>query len=62
MNTTPAAPWERCRPCTAPVKIWRPVPGASEPRWLMSGWVAECPIRPRIETSAIMAGKIAWMP
>ncbi len=34
-------------------------PGATEPMFSSSGSVAESPIRPMIETSAMIAGKIA---
>jgi hypothetical protein len=61
-NRMPAAPWLFWRLVIALVKICFPGPGASEFRLLRSGWVAECPISPRIETSARSAGKIASTP
>jgi hypothetical protein len=44
------------------VRIWCTDPGASFPRLLKRGCVAACPINPRIDTSAMIAGKIANTP
>ena len=41
------------------VKISFAGPGATVPSSSSSGWVADSPTRPRIETSTISAGKIA---
>ncbi len=61
-KTTPAAPRVRSSPWTAPVKMCWAGPGAILPRFVISGPVAEGPISPRMETMAISAGKMAWMP
>ena len=62
MKKTPAAPWLPWRFSIALVKISLPGPGATLPRLSISGWVADSPISPRIETSTISAGKIDRMP
>ncbi len=62
MNRMPAAPRLRCRFWIALAKIWWTDPGASLLRLAISGWSAEVPISPRIETSAMIAGKMASTP
>jgi len=62
MKITPAAPRLLLRFSIALVKIVLAGPGATLLRFSISGWVAEWPTRPRIETSAMMAGKIASTP
>jgi hypothetical protein len=61
-NRMPAAPWLFCRFLIAFVKMSLAGPGATLPRLSISGWVAEWPTSPRIETSASSAGKIARIP
>jgi hypothetical protein len=62
MNRTPAVPW--CPPTLwiALVKIVFAGPGATVARLLISGYVAECPIRPRTETITMIIEKIASTP
>jgi hypothetical protein len=62
MKTTPAVPWLFCKFWIALVKIVFAGPGATLPRFSISGCVAEWPTSPRTETSAIIAGKIASTP
>ena len=57
----PAAPWLLFKFWIALVKMLFAGPGATVPIFSISGSVAECPIRPRTETSAMIAGKIARM-
>jgi hypothetical protein len=59
---TPAAPWLFCRFWSAVVRISFAGPGATWLRLSSSGCVAELPISPRIETSAISAGNIERIP
>ena len=62
MKSTPEVPRLRWMFSIALVKMLFAGPGATLPRFSISGCVAECPIKPRIETSAIKAGKIAKTP
>jgi len=57
------APPRLCvRPFKAFSKILLAGPGAKLPRFVRSGLVADSPIRPTIETSAISAGNIDRIP
>jgi hypothetical protein len=62
MNRMLAPPRLSVSPCRALARILWAGPGAKPPRLSRSGLVAESPIRPRIETSAIRAGKIERTP
>ena len=62
MNATPAVPRLFAICLTASPMIWLAEPGASLLRLSSSGWVAECPTSPRIDTSTISAGNSASTP
>ena len=62
MKRIPAAPRLCCMLVIALVRIWCTDPGASLLRLSINGCVADGPISPRIETSAMSAGKIARIP
>ncbi len=62
IRTTPAVPCWLWMFWVALVKICLAGPGATALRLSISGWVADGPTRPRIESKAISAGKIARTP
>ena len=61
-NMTPAEPRLFCRFWMVLVRMSLAGPGATCETLSSSGCVADGPISPRIETNAMMAGKIARMP
>jgi len=62
MKRIPAAPLLCCRFWIALVTISFAGPGATLPTLSISGWVADWPTRPRIETRTSSSGKIDRIP
>ena len=62
MNATPALPRPLATCLTAPDRMSLAGPGVSAARLSRIGCVADGPISPMIDTSAMIAGKIASTP